>query len=241
MLNSSLHSNQNDEITHLDSLCIFNQLYLKQSHSKDNHYIFIVGKMFKHSTMAEYSFKACNFHLYDPSSNCLYHSSMVSDVCFTKTLKWTPKFYKKIRNCLASSSTKDNKNFYFTLIEKNKSDDELINVKQKFLELHCIIDKDDIAVFRMLLDSIVENEPYIFIMNKALELDKEEQDSVKQKQDRYYEKEKDIEKNEEEIEKIELEFENKKDEYIVKFYLINKEKNSKKKELENEINNKHLN
>ena len=64
---------------------------------------------------------------------------------------------------------------------------------------------------------------------------------MKQKQDRYYEKEKDIEKNEEEIEKIELEFENKKDEYIVKFYLINKEKNSKKKELENEINNKHLN
>ena len=231
----SFTSSNTENDVHFDTLGVFNQIPIVQKGKKEDKYIFLCGKMFSHSAIAEYSFKVCDFHLYDPFSNILYHSSMVSDTCFTRTLKWTPKFYKKIRNCLTNTINKNNKKYYFTLNEKNKSEDEIENVTQKFFELHCIIDKDDIAVFRLLLETIVEKEPYIFIMNKALELDREEEEKLKNKQEKYYEKEKDISKNESEIKDIEINFETKQKELIVKFYLLNQEKNNKIKELEKEV------
>ena len=233
--------NDNDNENHLDTIRIFNTLHIVISKQEVND-VYICGKMFSHSTLAHYSFKACEFYIYDPNVNCLYHSIMNSEQCFTNAIKWTFSLFKRIRNALVNPpSPKKSKKMYFTIVTRYNEmnddvrEDEIGSVEKKYLELHFVKDKDDIIVFRLLLQAIVEENPFVFMLEKGIMLDKEEDEVLMSKCARFSNKVNEIERIESEISENEKMYEKKQKEMIVKFYLLNQEKNNKIKLLQDEL------
>ena len=251
-----------DDVSHtkFDEITIFNQIklneYLDQTLSSDSegNRIYICGKLFSHVVTAKYSFKACEFLIYIPFDNKLFYSSMNSDECFTSTLKWNQNFFKKIRLCVESSDGL--KNTYFAISEEKKIDnarkakvnpqDNLIlsdedeteneySDKKIFLDLHFIVDNQDIIVFRMLLNHLIDDKPFDTLLNKLLKYDKEESEKIIHKQIKLYEKQKEIEKMENEITQAEDGFKLFKKQSLYKLYYLNKEKNKKISELNNDL------
>jgi hypothetical protein len=255
---------------HFEPMHIFNNIKLKSyigTELTNNNNIFICGKMNEHTTQAKYSFRACEFLIYLPFDQKLFYSEMISDDCFTSTLKWNYNFFKKIRMCLESA---DNiKNTYFS-IEYDKKAPQLntqsggnksiiidINIvnppasdplsddieldfadRKLYFELHFVVEGQDITALRLLLNHMIDDKPYFTMLNKALEYDKIESERMSQKQQKLFDKEKEILKMENEIKEIEDNFSNKKIEYVNKFYYLNKEKNYKITELNNELKKK---
>jgi hypothetical protein len=237
--------------------------YLGENLREGTDKIFLCGKMFSHTFQAKYSFRACDFYIYLPFNKMLFHSQMTSDDCFTSTLKWNYNFFKKIRMCLESveniKSTyfainyekKNNTNSKNNIIidinlnlnlnsneNKDNQEEELeldFSDKKIYLELHFVVDNQDIIAFRLLLKHIIDDKPHLTIMNKLLELDKEESEKLIIKQKKLYDKTKDLERMERDIRESEDNFLAFKKQSIYKLYYLNKEKNKKINELNNEL------
>ena len=130
---------------------------------------------------------------------------------------------------------------YFTIVTRynemndDAKEDEIGSVEKKYLELHFVKDKDDIIVFRLLLQAIVEENPFVFMLEKGIMLDKEEDEVLMSKCARFSNKVNEIERIESEINENEKMYEKKQKEMIVKFYLLNQEKNNKIKMLQDEL------
>lgn len=225
--------------THFEEAAIFNKLI-----TKDEKILFICGKMLSHSIIAKYSFPACDFHLFLPSENKLYHSQMDSEQCFTDSLKWTYNFFTRITACLNTPTPSSiKKSSYIIIKTQNESEDDIENLTTKYFELHFLIKGDsknyeDITSFRLKLDEIVAADPYDFIMSKALEMDQNSQRIVEEKQSDFLNKEKVISHTKKEIDNINSAFQKRKVDYIIKFNMLEKAKEVKQNKLNNEIRNK---
>lgn len=251
--------------TKFDELTIFNQIKLTEylgiplipsSEIEDNKF-YICGKLFSHMIFAKYSFKACEFLVYLPFNQKLFYSSMASDECFTSTLKWNQNFFKKVSLCM--ESTDSIKNTYFSInyekkidivINSNKQGKNNLQLvpseqiededfectdKKMYLELHFIVDNQDIIAFRMLLNHLIDDRPFNTLLNKLLEYDKEASDRIIKNQKKLYEKQKEIERMEKEIQQSEDNFNEYKKHSLYKLYYLNKEKNKKISELNNDL------
>lgn len=239
----------NDADNHFETFAICNRVKLKSylNREEDNSReaeAFICGKMFSHSAIVKYSFKACDFFIYVSKYNALFHSEMNSENCFSDALKWTPNFFKRIRACLNSSNEK--KNSFFTIahadennkLKPNDDGDNIETSKAMYFELHFVLDTEDIAAFRLQLEMIIEDQPQLFLMNKIIAIDKEEEEELKAEHERYFNKQIEICKLEKEIERNKKDYANKEKDCLYKFYLLNKEKNNKIEQLLNEIESK---
>ena len=171
-----------DESSNFPLINIYNKIQLSIKDSSDNlqlnenNYIYICGKMFNHSSLAKYSFEACEFYLYSPTEKKLYHSLMNSEDCFSNAIKWNKKLFKNIRECL----TKDDinlKKYYFIINnngkESKEKEDLILENNKTYLELHFFAKKKDVVSFRLLLEEIIQNDIDIFFMNQVLMLDNE--------------------------------------------------------------------
>ena len=239
---SNFSEDSKEKNDHFNTIGIINKIQLKKKLDNnekliDDKIIYISGKMYSHTTIGKYTFQACDFFLFFPEENKLYRSIMNSEDCFTNSLKWTPNFSKRIRASL--NSKKNSKNFYFIInnINFNNNDDIEINCK-KFLELHFIVDKKDVTSFRLLLEEIVENEPFIFFNNKIIELNKELEINVREKEKKYFQKEFSINEIENNTKEKEKNFEKRKKEIITKFFLLIEEKNKKIEKLKKTLKKK---
>ena len=134
-----------DESSNFPLINIYNKIPLSIRDSSgnlqlnENNYIYICGKMFSHTSLAKYSFEACEFYLYSPSERKLYHSLMNSEDCFSNAIKWNNKLFKNIRECL----TKDDiniKKYYFIINNNGKESKEkeelMLENNKTYLELH---------------------------------------------------------------------------------------------------------
>jgi hypothetical protein len=234
--NSDLTNDNKEENLHFNIIGIINKIQLKKKLNnklENDKIIYISGKMYSHTTVGNYLFQACDFYLFSPEDNKLYHSIMNSNDCFTNTLKWTTNFFKRIRASLNSKN--QSKKFYFIISEINdNNNDDIESNNQKFFELHFIVKNQDITSFRLLLEEIIENESNVFFSNKIIELNKELEDRVREKEEKYFKKEDSIKDIENNIKEKEDNFKNKKNEMITKFYLLIDEKNQKIEKLQKE-------
>ena len=236
--NSDLTNDNKEENLHFNTIGIINKIQLKKKLNnklENDKIIYISGKMYSHTTVGNYLFQACDFYLFSPEDNKLYHSIMNSNDCFTNTLKWTTNFFKRIRASLNSKN--QSKKFYFIISEINdNNNDDIESNNKKFFELHFIVKNQDITSFRLLLEEIIENESNVFFSNKIIELNKELEDRVREKEEKYFKKEDSIKDIENNIKEKEDNFKNKKNEMITKFYLLIDEKNQKIEKLQKETN-----
>jgi hypothetical protein len=226
---------------------------------KENEKIFVCGKMYDHPIISKHQFKACEFLIYLPRIKKLFHSEMESLDCFSNSLKWTLNFFKKIRLCL--DTPEGVKNTYFSINYEQKKDEKngmIIDLESEtlpstinhvqdedlshefterkiYLELHFLVESQDIIAFRLRLDHILEDKPEMVIMNKFLEYEKLENEKLLKKQEKSYELEKEICKMEKEISLANENLEKRKKQYVYKFYYLNKEKSKKINELSTAI------
>jgi hypothetical protein len=224
--------------------------------SKENEKVVLCGKMNEHSILnSRQSFKACDFLIYLPSVGKLFHSEMESLDCFTGSLKWNLNFFKKVRLCLETPEGVKNTNFSINYEQKEEkggiildsldnsvlksepqeqieiSDEIEFTERKMYLELHFIVETQDIIAFRLKLNHLLQDNPQLLLMNKFLEFEKIENDKLMKKQQKSYEYDMDISRMEKEINKANENLEKKKKQYLFKFYYLNKEKNKKINEL----------
>ena len=224
----------------LEELNIFTNLKITQlfgAKVKDKE-IFLCGKMFEHVTQAKYTFKACDFFiLFQNEIDSLYHSEMYSDDCFNGELKWNRKFFNKIRKYISTEIR--SKNGYFSLnkniSQKDKEDSIGIEVgsgnDKLCLQLHLKIDNREFIVFRLFMNKYFTEKPDLFLFNKLLEIEADENQKIKNFIIKSNQIDKEQSKYKNDIKKLEEDFEKEKKSMIYKFWLLNEEKNKKKKEL----------
>lgn len=239
--------NTENKQTKFDQINIINKLKLKSylSTTDENQKIILCGKMNEHNTNSKYCFKACEFFIYTPFNNSIYYSDMNSDDCFTNALKWNPNFFKKIR--LSLTSIESIKNTYYSinyekkpttnLIEIDLNEDSLLEDRKIYLELHLIVDGQDIIAFRLLMKKLIEDNPEQLLISKIIEMDKKESEVLVMRQKKFLEKEVEFEKMKREVNEMELNNFMMKEKFILNFCLLNHEKNLKIEELQSEINN----
>ena len=220
---------------------------------KDNNQsIYICGKMFSHTLLAKYDFPACDFYIYSPENNNLYHSSMNSEECFTNSLKWNYKLFKNVRECLTNTDI-NLKKYYFAINnsssrensskekerEREKEREELgMESNNNYLELHFFVKKRDIVAFRMLLEEIIVNEPNLYFISQVIELDNKNEEDLNEKKKKKYKQDKEINEIETNIKNINDEYEKKTKEVLIKFNMLNKSKIEEEKRLENKLHPK---
>ena len=212
---------------------IYNKISLITKDSSDNlisdesKYIYICGKMFSHTSLAKYSFEACEFYLYSPYDNKLYHSSMKSEDCFSNAIKWNIKLFKNIRDCLTNDEI-DLKKYYFTINNNaskySKEKEDLIFENNKYLELHFIVKKKDIVAFRLLLEEKILNDKDIFFMNQVMMIDNECEEDLLIKKKKKYKQDNEINEAEKFIKGINDKYEKMTKEMLIKFNKLNKSK-----------------
>lgn len=237
-------NNYEDSNSNFPLITIFNKLPLSSKDSfgniiKKDKYIYICGKMFSHSLLAKYNFPACDFQIYCQENNQLYHSNMNSEDCFTNTLKWNYKLFKNIRECLTNSEI-NIKKYYFAInnsssrenSSKEKEKDELgFESNKNYLELHFFVKKRDIVAFRLLLEEIIVNEPYLYFINQIIELDNNYEEDLLKKKMKQFKQNKEIKEIENNIKEINDGYENKTKEILIKFNMLNKCKLEEEKRL----------
>lgn len=238
--------------------------------------LIVCGKFFAHKLHTKYNFQACDFLIYYPGlKNNIFHSEMLSEDCFTSSLKWNENFFRKIYLALTEPVIK---NGYFSIFYErdntqnkmsecninyktkkleieinlpNKIDETIeendifqdldlgndvpIENKNKFLELHFLVDNKDITAFRLLLKEIYDENPINTILKKALEFEKHESNRLSDKQKSFSIKEIEMENLKKSVIEKQGVLEKKRREYMYKFYLLNKEKNKKINELDNSL------
>ena len=244
----SKSNNDEDIYSDFPLISIYNKFPLASKDSsgniiKDDKYIYICGKMFKHSSQAKYNFPACEFYLYSPNTNELYHSNMNSEDCFTNTLQWNYKLFKNIRECLTNSEV-NFKRYYFIINNSSsrekaskEKDDLEIEANRIYLELHFFIKKKDIVSFRLLLEEIIENEPYLYFIDKVIKLDNEYVEELEKKKRKKYKQDKELEEIKVNIKQKNDVYEKKIKEMIIKFKLLKKSKMEETKKLELKLKN----
>ena len=206
----------------------------------DNNYIFICGKMFSHTSLAKYSFEACEFYLYFPSEKKLFHSLMNSEDCFSNAIKWNKKLFRNIRECLTKEDIKLKK-YYFIInnnAKESKEKEDLIMENNKtYLELHFFVKKKDIVAFRLLLEEIVQNDIDIFFLNQVMMIDNECEEDLLLKKKKKFKQDNELKEVENYIKGINDNYENKTKEILIKFNKLNKSKIEEKEKLEVKLEN----
>ena len=190
--------------------------------------------MFSHTSLAKYSFEACEFYLYSPYDNKLYHSSMKSEDCFSNAIKWNIKLFKNIRDCLTNDEI-DLKKYYFTINNNaskySKEKEDLIFENNKYLELHFIVKKKDIVAFRLLLEEKILNDKDIFFMNQVMMIDNECEEDLLIKKKKKYKQDNEINEAEKFIKGINDKYEKMTKEMLIKFNKLNKSKIAEEEKL----------
>ena len=235
-----------EESSNFPLINIYNKIQLSIRDSSgnlninDNNYIFICGKMFSHTSLAKYSFEACEFYLYFPSEKKLYHSLMNSEDCFSNAIKWNKKLFRNIRECL----TKDDinlKKYYFIInnnAKESKEKEDLIMENNKtYLELHFFVKKKDIVAFRLLLEEIIQNDINIFFLNQVMMIDNECEEDLLLKKKKKFKQDNELKEVENYIKGINDNYENKTKEILIKFNKLNKSKIEEKEKLEVKLEN----
>ena len=235
-----------EESSNFPLINIYNKIQLSIRDSSgnlninDNNYIFICGKMFSHTSLAKYSFEACEFYLYFPSEKKLYHSLMNSEDCFSNAIKWNKKLFRNIRECL----TKDDinlKKYYFIInnnAKESKEKEDLIMENNKtYLELHFFVKKKDIVAFRLLLEEIIQNDIDIFFLNQVMMIDNECEEDLLLKKKKKSKQDNELKEVENYIKGINDNYENKTKEILIKFNKLNKSKIEEKEKLEVKLEN----
>lgn len=235
----SIPKSEDDTQSNFPVINIYNKLTLL-----NDKIIYICGKMFSHTSLAKYDFNACDFYLFIPEDNKLYHSSMNSEDCFTNSFKWNYKYFSKVRDCLTNIKINLKKYYYkinelsINLDTSNK--DECLelesNINNKYLELHFLVKEKDIVAFRLLLEEIIQNEPYDYFIKQLILLDNEYEEKYFLKEKKQYAQKKEISDISMSIEKENEKFENKVKEIFVKFNKLNNTKIKNSKKLEKELN-----
>ena len=231
---------------------IFNKFPLSSKDSSgnlikdNNNLIYICGKMFNHTLLAKYNFPACDFFIYSPEKNNLYHSNMNSEDCFTNSLKWNYKLFKNIRQCLTNTEVNYNK-YYFIINNSSKENSSKVKDKEKdelgmesnnnYLELHFLVKKRDIVAFRLLLEEIIVNEPNLYFINQVIELDNKNEEELIEKKRKQYKQNKEIKEIKNGIKEINDAYEKKTKELIIKFNMLNKSKIEEEKKLKIKLKN----
>ena len=133
VISSNSEENKEKDDNSLPNLNIFNKLVLHKKNPitkkiyKDS-FIYICGILNGHTTLAKYSFEACNFLFFNPNGKKLYVSIMRSEKCYSSLFKWTPHYFRQIRECLTSSSEhherEKEKQTDTKKIEENKVEDK---------------------------------------------------------------------------------------------------------------------
>ena len=211
---------------------IYNKILLAKKDSSGriefdkNNYIYICGKMFSHTSLAKYSFEACEFYLFSPSEKRLYHSLMNSEDCFSNALKWNIKLFKNIRECLTKENI-NTKKYYFIMNNNydkdSKEKEELIFENNKtYLELHFIVKKKDIVAFRLLLEEIIQNDKDIFFLNQVIMIDNECEEDLLIKKKKEYKQNNEITAVKNYINGINDNYEKNTKEILIKFNKLNK-------------------
>jgi hypothetical protein len=197
---------------------------------KENNYMYICGKMFSHTSLAKYSFEACEFYLYSPSDNRLYHSLMNSEDCFSNALKWNIKLFKNIRDCLTKEEINIKKYYFIVNSNMNKENsskekEEIIFENNKtYLELHFMVKKRDIVAFRLLLEEIIQNDNDLFFMNQVILIDNECEEELMEKKKKKYKQDLELNEIQNYIKGINDNYEKKTKEILIKFNKLNKSK-----------------
>ena len=194
---------------------------------KTKNYIYICGKMFSHTSLAKYSFEACEFYLYSPSENRLYHSLMNSEDCFSNALKWNIKLFQNIRECLTNKDI-NTKKYYFiinSVTKDSKEKEELMFENYNtYLELHFIVKKKDIVAFRLLLEEIIQNDKDIFFLNQVMIIDNECEEELLIKKKKQFKQDNEINIAQNYIKGINDNYEKNTKEILIKFNKLNKSK-----------------
>ena len=235
-----------DESSNFPLINIYNKIQLSIKDSSGNlqlnedNYIYICGKMFNHSSLAKYSFEACEFYLYSPTEKKLYHSLMNSEDCFSNAIKWNKKLFKNIRECL----TKDDinlKKYYFIINnngkESKEKEDLILENNKTYLELHFFAKKKDVVSFRLLLEEIIQNDIDIFFMNQVLMLDNECEEDLLAKKKKKFKQDNELNVVENYIKGINDNYEKKTKEILIKFNKLNKSKIEEEKQLKIKLEN----
>ena len=228
----SIQKPDDDFQSNFPTINIYNKLKLL-----NDKIIYICGKMHNHTSLAKYDFNACDFYLFIPEDNKLYHSSMNSQDCFTNSFKWNYKYFSKVRECLTNKKI-NLKKYYFTINELSvnldiSNKDECLelesNINNKYLELHFLVKEKDIVAFRLLLEEIIQNEPYNFFIKQVIILDNEYEEKYFLKEKKQYVQKKEISDISMSIKNETEKFENNVKEAFIKFNKLNnaKIKNSK--------------
>ena len=180
--NDEESKNMYDESSNFPLIKIYNKIPLVVKDDSESinfdkkKYIYICGKMLSHTSIAKYSFEACEFYIYSPWENKLYHSSMYSGDCFSNALKWDYKFFKNIRECLTTEEINIKKHYFIINIngkDSKEKEDLIFENNKTYLELHFIVKKKDVVAFRLLLEEIIQSDKDIFFMNQVMMLDNE--------------------------------------------------------------------
>ena len=208
-----------------------------------NNSLYICGKMFSHTSLAKYSFEACEFYIYSPWENKLYHSTMNSEDCFSNALKWNIKFFKNIRECLTTEEINIKKHYFIINIngkDSKEKEDLIFENNKTYLELHLIVKRKDVVAFRLLLEEIIQSDKDIFFMNQVMMLDNECEEDLLVKKKKKFKQDNELREIENYIKGINDNYEKKTKEMLIKFNKLNKSKieEEEKLKIKLETNNK---
>ena len=247
--NDEESKNMYDESSNFPLIKIYNKIPLVVKDDSESinfdkkKYIYICGKMLSHTSIAKYSFEACEFYIYSPWENKLYHSTMNSEDCFSNALKWNIKFFKNIRGCLTTEEINIKKHYFIINIngkDSKEKEDLIFENNKTYLELHLIVKRKDVVAFRLLLEEIIQSDKDIFFMNQVMMLDNECEEDLLVKKKKKFKQDNELREIENYIKGINDNYERKTKEMLIKFNKLNKSKieEEEKLKIKLETNNK---
>ena len=244
--NDEESKNMYDESSNFPLIKIYNKIPLVVKDDSESinfdkkKYIYICGKMLSHTSIAKYSFEACEFYIYSPWENKLYHSSMYSGDCFSNALKWDYKFFKNIRECLTKEDINIKKHYFIINIngkDSKEKEDLILENNKTYLELHFIVKKKDVVAFRLLLEEIIQNDIDIFFLNQAMMIDNECEEDLLLKKKKKFKQDNELREVENYIKGINDSYEKKTKEILIKFNKLNKSKIEEEEKLKIKLEN----
>lgn len=138
--------NEDERINTIDELNFFTHINLKNY--LDNEFneseiannsskAIICGKFFPHKLNNKYNFQACEFVIYHPAlKNTLFYSEMLSEDCFTNSLKWNENFFKKVRMSFSDHISKSSYfGIYYERPYQQETNNNNLNSNYKKLEI----------------------------------------------------------------------------------------------------------
>ena len=137
--------NEDEKNNSIDEFNVFTHINLKnyldnefsESDLENNiNKAIVCGKFLPHKLNNKYNFQACEFAIYYPVlKNTLFYSEMLSEDCFTNSLKWNENFFKKIRMSFTDHISKSS---YFRIYYERpniEESDNILDSNDKRLEI----------------------------------------------------------------------------------------------------------